>query len=121
MSVQTMQFRSFNFANNPQRITIQQSSKLASHSLPYGGAIVQQLGNVPRIITCKGAFLGKSFAQSNSQLESFRAAAASEKAGLLFLPGFEPMLAHLRELVCEASSDGRILPYTMVFVEEECI
>ena len=119
MAAQNMQFRNFSFANNPQTITIQQGNKLISHSLPGGGSIVQQLGAIPRIITCKGAFLGRSFTEAAAQLQNFRTVAAGHQTGLLFIPGLEPVPAYLRELVCEASSDGRILPYTMVFVEGE--
>ena len=112
-----MQFRGFSFSRNPQSIIISRGNRLAGHVLPGGGTVVQALGTAPATITCKGSFFGASFAEAAAELENFRAEAAGKQAGLLFVPGLEPMQVYLREIVCEASADGRILPYTMVFVE----
>ena len=113
----TMQFRDFTFPHNPQSITIRAGNRVVAHLCPGSREITQNLGQESRIVTCRGAFFAASYAQAASQLEHFRASAAAGQAGLLFIPGLPPMFAHLREFIVEASGDGRILPYTMIFAE----
>ena len=112
-----MQFRDFVFPHNPRSITIRAGNRIVAHLCPGSREITQNLGQESRIVTCRGAFFGASYTQAASQLERFRASAAIGQAGLLFIPGLPPMLAHLREFVVEATDDGRILPYTMIFAE----
>ena len=113
----TMQFRDFTFPHNPQSITIRAGNRVLAHLCPGSREITQNLGNESRIVTCRGSFFGGGYTEAALQLERFRAASSLGQAGLLFIPGLSPMLAHLREFVVEASGDGRILPYTMIFVE----
>ncbi|MCL2068340.1 MAG: hypothetical protein FWH00_00415 [Oscillospiraceae bacterium] len=113
----TMQFRDFIFPHNPQSITIRSGNRVVSHLCPGHAESTQNLGGENRVVTCKGAFFGRSYTEAVSQLERFRAASANERPGLLFIPGLPPIHAHLKELAVEASGNGEILPYTMVFVE----
>lgn len=114
--METMQFGGFIFSHNPEIITVEQSSPLASHICPGKGELWQSLGSDQRKITCKGCFVAKSYGEASSQVENFRR--ESSKSRLLFVPGMAPFMARLHSFVLEASGDGRILPYTIVFVEE---
>ena len=116
---QTMQFRDFIFRHNPQTITVTQAAGTASHFCPGRGELIQNLGGRARTVRCQGSFWGNTFGEAVAQLEEFRRKAEREPAGALFIPGVAPFQAHLRELVFEAAGDGRIIPYTMVFVEAE--
>jgi len=114
----TMQFRSFTFPHNPQSITIRAGNRVVVHLCPGQREVAQNLGTECRTVTCRGSFFGASYAEAASQLEGFKSAAGAGQAGLLFIPGLAPIFAHLQSFAVEASGDGRILPYTMVFVED---
>jgi len=117
----TMQFRDFTFPHNPQSITIRAGNRVVVHLCPGHREITQNLGTESRVVTCKGSFFGASYPEAASQLERFKTAAGAGQAGLLFIPGLAPIFAHLQQLAVEASGDGRILPYTMAFVEDRAL
>lgn len=111
----TMQFRDFIFKNNPQKISVSDSSNLVSHFCPGKAEITQDLGKKARVVTCSGSFWGDSFSEAVNQLLDFRQ--RSGGVGMLFLPGIPPFPARLSELSFDAQGDGRIIPYTMRFLE----
>lgn len=115
--VETMQFRDFIFRHNPERITVYQPSEIAAHFCPGWGEVTQRLGGKARTVRCQGSFFGVTFQEAMSQLQAFRAATADGKRGMLLVPGLAPFMAFLRELTFDAQGDGRIIPFTMVFVE----
>ena len=115
--VETMQFRDFIFPHNPRSITVSQGEELAAHFCPGRGDVVQYLGPRARTVRCQGSFFGDSFTQAAAQLRAFRRKAGDGERGMLLVPGMAPFLAHLKELAFDATGDGKIIPYTMVFVE----
>lgn len=115
----TMQYRDYIFTHNPQTIQITHGVGTVSLFCPGRGEVVQQLGGKANVVQCSGSFFGNSYAQALAELEAFRKSADANTPGSLFLPGMHPFFAYLREFVYEASGDGRIIPYTMTFVEAE--
>lgn len=115
----TMQYRDFIFRHNPQTITVTRRDGAVIHFCPGRGEVVQQLGGRCRTVKCQGSFFGDSFGEAVGQLEQFRQKADRAEAGTLFLPGIAPFPAYLQELCYEASGDGKIIPYTMTFIEAE--
>lgn len=115
--METMQFRDYFFRHNPAEIVISSSMKIVEDFCPGKGSLVRGLGKKARTITCKGSFVGATPALAMEQAAEFRRKTANEQAGMLFLPGMEPISARLRELVLEASGDGKVLPYAITFVE----
>lgn len=115
--VETMQYRDFIFRHNPQNITIYQPNEVVSHFCPGGGDVVQYLGPRVRTVRCQGSFFGASYHEAMSQLRDFRARTADGGRGMLLVPGMAPFLAYLKELTFDATGDGKIIPYTMLFTE----
>ena len=115
--VETMQFRDFIFPHNPGSITVTQPGELAVHLCPGKGEVVQYLGARAKTVRCQGSFFGATFHEAVSQLQEFRERAGTAERGLLLIPGMQPFLAYLRELSFDSTGDGKIIPYTMVFVE----
>lgn len=68
------------------------------------------------MVTCSGSFWGPSFSEAIKELIEFRQ--RGDSVGMLYLPGIAPFPARLRELAFDAEGDGRIIPYTMSFIEE---
>lgn len=119
--VETMQYRDFLFRHNPQCITVYQPSQVASHFCPGWGDMTQQLGGKARTVRCQGSFFGGNFPEAMSQLQEFRGKTGDGERGMLLIPGLSPFMAYLKELVFDAQGDGRIIPYTMVFVEARAV
>jgi hypothetical protein len=113
----TVQFRDFIFRHNPHNIQMSAPQATASHFCHGVGEIVQGMGEKARIVKCSGSFFGDTYTQAMAQLLEFRAKTAKGEAGMLFLPGIPPFMARLREFVFDAVGDGRIIAYTMEFVE----
>lgn len=115
--VETMQYRSFIFRNNPQNITLYQPNEVVAHFCPGAGDVVQRLGPRARTVRCQGSFFGPSYREAMKQLQDFRACVADGEKGMLLIPGMAPFLAYLKELTFDATGDGKIIPYTMLFTE----
>lgn len=115
--METMQFRDYFFRHNPAAITVTSGTRLTEDFCPGKGSLVRSLGKKARTIVCKGSFVGATAALAMEQAAEFRRKTANEQTGMLFLPGMEPMAAQLREIVLEAAGDGRVLPYTITFLE----
>lgn len=111
--METMQFRDFVFPHNPQSITVSERTQTVTLFCPGKGEIQQRLGGGCRVVRCAG-----SFEEAVRQVEAFRRSTGEAAAGMLLIPGMQPFWAHIKELVFEASGDGRVIPYTMLFVEE---
>lgn len=114
-SITSLQFKDFIFKNNPEKISVSDSKNVASHFCPGKAEITQDMGSKARSVTLSGSFWGGSFSEAMSQLIDFRA--RSGGVGMLFLPGLPPFPARLTELAFDAQGDGRIIPYTMRFLE----
>lgn len=111
----SMQFRDFMFKTNPEKISVSDSKNVVSHFCPGKAEITQDMGKKARVVVLSGSFWGDSFSEAMSQLLDFRA--KSGDVGMLFLPGLPPFPARLTELAFDARGDGRIIPYTMRFLE----
>lgn len=114
-SLTALQFRDFIFKTNPEKISVSHAKNVVSHFCPGKSEITQDMGERARVAVLSGSFWGESFAEAMRQLNDFRA--KSGEAGMLFLPGFPPFAARLTDFAFDAIGDGRIIPYTMRFVE----
>ena len=113
-----MQYGGFVFRHNPETISVSDKNRVVTHLCPGLGDRSQNLGTLAREVVCSGCFWGDSIIDAMSQLISFRKAAADSKAAILFLPGLAPMRASLKELAFDCRGDGRLIAYTMRFVED---
>jgi hypothetical protein len=77
------------------------------------------MGARARTVRCEGCFLGRDAADALAQAAALRQKCRDGEAGTLFVPGMEPMQALMKEIVLEASGEGRIIPYCIVFMEQD--
>lgn len=117
MAVYKMQFRDYVFQNNPRVIRVSSENKVAVHFCPGKGDVLQNMGKRARIIQCEGCFWGGTLVAASAQLSRFEQAVKSGEYGALYIPGQQPMNAHLESLEWEASGDGRVIEYKMTFRE----
>ncbi len=109
------QFRDYVFRHNPAKITVSDPRAVVSHFCPGGPEVAQDLGTRPRTVVCSGSFFGESLGEAMGQLIEFRQ--NSFGPGMLYLPGVPPFPARLLELDFDAEGDGRIILYTIKFIE----
>lgn len=121
MYVNTMQFRGFVFSTNPEKISVNEEWNVVRHFCPGKAEISQDLGKKARVVTCSGSFWGASFSETMRELSRFREESGGSlsggNVGMLYIPGMPPFTARLTELAFDAQGDGRIIPYTMKFIE----
>lgn len=115
----TMQFRDYIFRHNPQSVTITDGEAVVRHLCPGAGTYIQGLGKQARTVKCCGCFLGDTPEEAFALAAEFRQKTSASQAGMLFVPGLSPFPARLREFVLDAQGDGRALPYTITFLEQE--
>lgn len=114
-SANTMQFRGYIFSTNPEKISVSETRNVARHICPGYAEISQDLGKKARVVTCTGSFWGESFSDAMRELLKFREQGGG--VGMLYLPGMAPFPARLAEIAYDAQGDGRIIPYSMRFIE----
>lgn len=114
-STNTMQFRGYVFTTNPEKISVGETRNVARHFCPGKAEISQDMGKKARVVTCTGSFWGESFSDAMRELLKFRE--QGDGVGMLYLPGMPPFAARLVELAFDAQGDGRIIPYSMRFIE----
>lgn len=113
-----LQFRDYLFSENPKQIAIAYKNHIVTSALPYKGEQSRKLAKKLRLITCKGCFFADTAEKANLQLEGLLKAGEDKNGGLLFIPGQLPFKAHLKECAVSWAKDGRVIPYTILFVEE---
>ena len=118
MVMNTMQFGDYIFKYNPEKIEVLQGESLVEHFFPGKGMAVQNMGRKTRKIKCYGVFTGKKLADTLSQIDIFTKRHTTGTAKMLFVPGIEPFYAVVKEFAVDMQGDGRLIPYTILFVEE---
>jgi len=113
----TIQFRDFIFRHNPHSIDVSTPKAVSLHFCPGFGDVSQGLGDRAREVRLAGTFWGNTYTQALSQILDFQRSTAGGVAGMLFLPGITPFMARLRNFAFAADGDGRLIAYTMEFVE----
>lgn len=113
-----MQFGNYIFRHNPEVISVAGGNRTVTHFRPGAGEICRNLGERASEVTCSGSFFGGDLPDAMGQLLAFRKTAADSPSATLFVPGLPPMRAVLRELAFDCRGDGRLIPYTMRFVED---
>lgn len=112
-----MQFCSYVFPHNPAEIRVTRAAQTVPLFCPGVGEVVQNLGVGARTVHCSGSFFGASAEEAAARLEEFLTQAGPGREGMLFLPGWMRFRACLRDCVYKAAGDGKVIPYSLVFVE----
>jgi len=116
--MQIAQFKGFLFPHNPSAIRLTKPSRHGVFFCPGHGEVVQSLGGGAAEITCEGSFVCASADDAAALVADFEEK-TSGGAGILILPGREPLFAVLTSHSFEQTGDGRAIPYTMRFLEAD--
>lgn len=111
-----LQFGDYIFKINPEKIDVTLQNHMAYEVIPFKGERVRQLGKGVRKAVCKGVFWGATAKGAKDELDRFLNSAKEEN--LLFLPEEEPFFAVVNSWGAGCSGDGRVIPYTIVFLEK---
>lgn len=113
-----LQYGTFTFENNPRRIELSGSNAIAAHTLPFHGTVSQNLGPRGRAARCSGEVFAQDAASALEKLAALRAACSGVGAAQLTLPTGDTFLAFVSRFAYTAQGDGRVLAYTIDFVEQ---
>ena len=107
-----MQFRSFVWPKNPEKLSVALARDLKEFSVPFHAAVVQDFGEKKRIVSGEGEFTGERCFQVYRQLQALF---VDGQDGLLILPGFSPMNAKPVSLSYSAAKRPALLRYQFAF------
>ena len=112
-----VQFGEFVFPHNPASIVVERVGRRAVFFCPGHGEVVQPLHEGSRQVRLGGDFVCATAAGSAALIAEFERRAVGTTPGVLLLPGMEPIICLLAEHTFQARGDGRVIPYTMRFIE----
>ena len=110
-----MQYGEFVFPHNPRRIELSYTGTLAPQVFPGCGAAVQELGC--RVARCEGEVFAPTPEGAAAKLAEISAACTGGGFALLYLPAGGSFEAAVSRFAYTAQGDGRVLTYTLEFVE----
>lgn len=110
-----MNYKTFTFPHNPERITVTTETRIATAHCPEYGPIHQNLGIAKRVIRAEGVFYGED---AKTQYAALEALMWQPTAGQLYIPGMGTVIAFPAGLSYIGEGDGTVLRYTAVFTEQ---
>ena len=112
-----MQYGEFVFPHNPRRIELSYTGTLAPQVFPGCGAAGQELGPRCRVARCEGEVFAPTPEGAAAKLAEISAACTGGGFALLYLPAGGSFEAAVSRFAYTAQGDGRVLTYTLEFVE----
>ncbi len=112
--MEKLRYKDYTFRVNPRRLEVTGERQLARAQAPFAGEAVYDLGPRAAVVYGEGEFFGANAMQEYLRLE---AVYRQGEAGLLYLPGLKPFMAHfaLFKAIGEPGREG--LSYAFRFVE----
>lgn len=95
MRLTLMRFKEFTWPHNPEVYSVEHRRRIAVHQVPFGGCVMQDLGDSYRVLKGEGVFAGEGAYQRFKELaEVFQ----SEGPGLLVHPVWQTERAYFTSL-----------------------
>lgn len=113
--MELMQFKSYVWPYNPQRIEITLGRDLRTRQARGFGTLISDWGQTAARIEGEGEFFG---AECREQFESLRRVFTEEGSGKLIIPSFRPVYAYFESLKLLGEGPMRTLRYGFVFSED---
>lgn len=112
--MEKLRYKDYTFRVNPRRLEVTGERQLARAQAPFAGEAVYDLGPRAAVVYGEGEFFGANAMQEYLKLE---AVYRQGEAGLLYLPGLKPFMAHfaLFKTIGEPGREG--FSYAFRFVE----
>lgn len=111
----SMRFCGYTLRHNPKSIEVTDKRNLSELETPYGGSLLQDMGNGLKTVTGIGEFFGNGCMRQYKELQLLL---RSGKSGLLSLPGYEPFFARFALLELTQPPAEDFISYRFVFLEE---
>lgn len=114
-----MQFGTYSFEYNPRRIEVAYSGNIAAYVMPGCGALAQHLGARCKTVRAEGELFALTADAALAKLTALRAACCATTAAVLKLPTGETFSAIASRFSYTAQGDGRLLAYTVEFMQAD--
>ncbi|MBC8570531.1 hypothetical protein [Zongyangia hominis] len=113
--MELMQFKSYVWPYNPQRVEITLGRDLRTRQARGFGTLVSDWGQTPARVEGEGEFFGSD---CKEQFERLRRIFDEEGSGKLLLPSFRPVYAYFESLKLLGEGPLHTLRYGFVFTED---
>lgn len=115
MALSAMRYKDYVWPHNPERYQVRFRRRLATHGVPFGGTVVQDLGREYRVMEGEGEFVGEG---AYEEFKRLLAVFQEGGAGLLIHPVWEAERAHFAELELMEEPRSRYVRYRFAFWED---
>lgn len=95
MLLTPMRFKNFTWPHNPEVYSVEHRRRIAVHQVPFGGCVMQELGESYRVLKGEGVFVGKD---AYEQFKTLTAVFQEEGPGLLVHPVWPAERAYFASL-----------------------
>lgn len=115
MTLTPMRFKTYVWPHNPRVYSIDYERKMAANKLPFGGYVLQDLGQTNRIMAGEGEFVGEGAYEQFGKLASIF---YDPGPGTLVHPLWQTANAHFVSLRLEQEPRRDYVRYSFVFWED---
>jgi len=115
MTLTPMRFKTFVWPHNPRVYSIDYGRKMAAHKIPFGGYVLQDLGQTNRMMAGEGEFVGEGAYQKFGELACVF---YDPGPGELVHPLWQTAKAHFVSLRLEQEPRADYVRYSFVFWED---
>lgn len=115
MRLASMRYKGFTWPYNPETYTVEYRRSVVVHKVPFGGYVMQDLGQTYRVMRGEGTFVGKD---AYVQFRELAAVFEEEGAGILVHPVWQTVRARFVSLQVEERPLPDYVHYSFEFWEE---
>ena len=115
MTLSPMRFKTFVWPHNPRVYSIDYERKMAANKLPFGGYVLQDLGQTNRLMAGEGEFVGEG---AYEQFGALASVFYDPGPGILVHPLWQTAKAHFVSLRLEQEPRADYVRYSFVFWED---
>lgn len=115
MTTERFRYRGAELRYNPKSIQLKRERKLVRLISPLSGAIVQDMGFLPAVVSGEGEFCGST---ADGDYQNLRGLFEAGGSGLLQLPGQPPFQAYFASLGMARRAGPDVLRYQFTFTED---
>ena len=115
MKLTPMRYKEYTWPHNPETCRVELERKIAVQKIPFGGWVMQDLGQTHRVIRGEGVFAGEGAYEEFRVLEKvFRQGGA----GMLVHPVWQAMRVHFSALEVREEPRPDYVRYAFEFLED---
>ena len=115
MRLASMRYKDYTWPHNPETYVVEYHRSVVVHKVPFGGYLMQDLGETYRVLRGEGVFAG---GDAYTQFQALAAVFEEEDAGILVHPVWQAVRARFVSLQLEEEPLPDYVHYSFEFWED---